>query len=214
MQNQELRSSRREYTKGELLENEVPANPMDLFSDWWKEWESLGRPDTTAMTVSTTGADGIPDARIVLLKGIENGAFTFFTNYKSKKGSDIEANPMVHILFFWAEQERQVRVVGHATKLSFEKNQSYFKERPVGSQIGAISSPQSSVIVNREVLESEVEANNAKYGELGPDCPEHWGGYAVEPFQIEFWQGRASRLHDRLRYKKSHSSWSVERLAP
>lgn len=214
MQNQELRSSRKEYTKGELLESEAPSNPMELFADWWKEWEALGKPDTTAMTVSTTGADGIPDARIVLLKGADSGQFTFFTNYDSKKGKDIAHNPMVHLLFFWPEKERQVRVVGKATKLTYEENQAYFKERPVGSQIGAISSPQSSVIENREVLEQAVVDNQKRFGEEGPDCPQNWGGYAVEPLQVEFWQGRASRLHDRLRYVKSGADWTTERLAP
>lgn len=214
MQNQELRGSRREYTKGELLEAEVPKNPMDLFQDWWKDWSALGRPDTTAMTLSTTGQDGVPDARIVLLKGAEAERFVFFTNYNSKKGQDIAANPTVHLLFFWPEQERQIRVVGKATKLSYKENQAYFKERPVGSQIGAISSPQSSVILGREVLEDAVIANTELYGETGPDCPDHWGGYAIVPSQIEFWQGRASRLHDRLRYVKHDSDWNVERLAP
>ncbi|KAB2814367.1 pyridoxamine 5'-phosphate oxidase [Phaeocystidibacter luteus] len=214
MKDSHLRKDRRDYTKGELLESEVPGNPFDLFQDWFADRSETGRPDATAMTLSTVGLDGRPDARIVLLKGIENGGFEFFTNYQSKKGQDLEHQPIAHLLFFWPEVERQVRVVGRVTKLSYERNSKYFKERPVGSQVGALSSPQSRVLDGRSSLESTVQANLAKYGEEGPDCPEFWGGYSLVPEEIEFWQGRSSRLHDRLRFSKSVSGWKIERLAP
>lgn len=214
MKNPELRKERREYTVGELLESEVPQNPIELFEDWFAAWSATGRPDATAMTLATNGVDGFPDARIVLLKGLEDGGFVFFTNYNSKKGQDLQADPNASLLFFWSEHERQVRVYGKASKLSYEDNSRYFKERPVGSQIGAISSPQSSVLASRTELDNAVKDNIAKYGEEGPDCPDFWGGYKIEPVSIEFWQGRASRLHDRLRYKKVDGHWVIERLAP
>lgn len=214
MDDKELRKERREYTKGELLESEVPQNPFDLFADWFADWSELNRPDTTAMTLSTVGEDGVPDARIVLLKGIENNEFVFFTNYESKKGRDLDRNKTAHLLFFWPETERQVRVIGKASKLSYQRNSAYFSERPLGSQIGALSSPQSSVISSRDVLEKRVEENAQKYSNTQPECPEFWGGYGIEPERIEFWQGRASRLHDRLVYSRENSNWKITRLAP
>ncbi len=214
MKDHELRKARREYTKGQLLESEVSSDPMELFEDWFAEWKGTGRPDATAMTLATADGLGVPDARIVLLKGIEKGVFTFFTNYESKKGQDLAKNPMASLLFYWPDHERQIRVTGRVNKLSKEANQSYFKERPVGSQIGALSSPQSRVIDGRSSLEQTVQTNAAKYGAEGPDCPDFWGGFGVIPESIEFWQGRESRLHDRLRYAKRDGHWILERLAP
>ncbi len=214
MNDQDLRKIRREYTKGQLLESEVPNDPMYLFKDWFSEWKELGRPDATAMTLATASAEGVPDARIVLLKGSDNGLFTFFTNYNSKKGQDLKANPMATLLFYWPEVERQVRITGRVEQLPYEESSAYFKERPIGSQIGALSSPQSQIIANREVLEAEVNAKTEKYGVEGPECPDFWGGFGVVPEQMEFWQGRASRLHDRIQYVRDGSSWIYHRLAP
>lgn len=209
-----LRKERKEYVRGSLTEVEAPMNPMDMFQAWFAEWGQTGRVDATAFTLATASSDGVPDARIVLLKGIENGKFVFFTNYNSSKGRQLAENPQATLLFFWSDHERQVRVYGEVEKLSAEENRSYFKERPVGSQIGAISSPQSQVISGREYLDEQVKVNTELYGEEGPDCPDFWGGYAVKPTKIEFWQGRASRLHDRLQYTLMKDTWKLERLAP
>lgn len=214
MKELELKNERKEYEKDYLLESNAPDNPFVLFAQWFKEWSDTGRPDTTAMTLATVGKDGEPDARIVLLKELKDRRFSFFTNYNSKKGRDLEANPSACLMFFWPDHERQVRVYGSVEKLSYEENADYFNQRPAGSRIGALSSPQSSVIEGREYLEKAVETNTKEFGEDGPECPPYWGGYAVVPHRIEFWQGRPSRLHDRLQYRLQSGSWIIERLAP
>lgn len=214
MEDTKLRKDRREYVRGQLNKADAPENPMEMFDAWFAEWCETGRADATAMTLATATKDGEPDARIVLLKGVESGRFVFYTNYNSAKGQQLDENPRATLLFFWSEHERQVRVTGDVTKLTFDENKKYFKERPVGSQIGALSSPQSAVIENREVLEEAVRLNTEQFGESGPDCPLFWGGYAINPTKIEFWQGRASRLHDRLLYILEEGSWKLERLAP
>lgn len=214
MDSMDLRNERREYERSHLVETDVPQEPIELFSRWFEQWSATGRSDATAMTLATTGADGEPDARIVLLKGVEQGRFIFFTNYKSQKGKDIAENPKVCLMFFWPDHERQVRVFGKASPLTYEENSAYFKQRPVSSQVGAVTSPQSSVIEGRSVLEDQYKANAVEYGEEGPECPDFWGGYGVVPERVEFWQGRASRLHDRLQYRLDNGSWKLERLAP
>lgn len=214
MEDAKLRKDRRDYVRGSLEEANVPSNPLELFDEWYQQWESTGRPDVTAMTLATSDADGQPDARIVLLKGIEGGRFTFYTNYNSAKGKQLDENPKACLMFFWPEHERQVRVYGEVARLSYDENQKYFKERPVASQIGAISSPQSGVIENRDILEEAVKTNTELYGADGPDCPLFWGGYGMLPTRIEFWQGRASRLHDRLSYSIENGAWKIVRLAP
>lgn len=209
-----MRNLRTQYTKGQLLESEIDIDPVVQFSNWYAEYLEESPLDANAMTLSTVDLQGRPDARIVLLKGLENGGFVFFTNYQSKKGMELERNPFAHLLFFWVKQERQVRVLGKVEKLPFEENSKYFKSRPIESQIGAITSNQSEVIPSREFIEELFVTNSKKFGTQGPDCPDHWGGYIVYPEEVEFWQGRIGRLHDRIRYTKKDHSWSIDRLAP
>lgn len=196
------------------MEKDVPANPIDLFTWWFSDWKGVGRPDANAMTLVTADPEGKPGARIVLLKDVEDGSFVFFTNYNSKKGRDITVNPNVSLLFYWPEHERQVRIDGVALRLSRDENVAYFNQRPFESRVGAISSPQSEVIPSRESLEQKYQENLKRFENASPECPEHWGGYRVHPEAIEFWQGRANRLHDRLCYSAEGEIWKLERLAP
>lgn len=166
------------------------------------------------MTLATVDEHNHPHARIVLLKGIEEQSFVFFTNYNSDKGSEIAGNPNVALVFFWCELERQVRIRGAATKLSADKSKEYFKSRPEGSQLGAWASPQSSVISSREILEENYHKYQKDFADGNIPWPEHWGGYMVEPHSIEFWQGRSSRMHDRILFTKKGNGWNKSRLAP
>jgi pyridoxamine 5'-phosphate oxidase len=166
------------------------------------------------MTLATSSADGFPSARIVLLKGYDKNGFVFFTNYNSQKGQEIAVNPKACLLFFWKELERQVRIDGSIEKISAEESEIYFKSRPLGSRIGAWCSPQSSVIPDRSILDKNVAHFTKKFNEQEVPRPDHWGGYIVKPTAIEFWQGRSSRLHDRLRYSAKPEGWKLERLAP
>ncbi len=173
--------------------------------------------EPTAMTLATVNAEGKPSARIVLLKGVSSEGFEFYTNYQSRKAKDMEMVPFVSLVFFWKELERQVRVEGRVEKIPFEKSQTYFQSRPRGSQIGAWASPQSEVIPDRQMLEEASTAISQQFENVDPlPCPEHWGGYLVQPFAIEFWQGRSDRLHDRFRYirNEKEANWSTDRLAP
>ncbi len=212
----DLKDIRTDYKWGALDEDKVCINPIDQFKKWFSEYTSLDTLDSTAMTVSTVGKDLIPHSRIVLLKEIIDNCFVFYTNYNSTKGKNIAENENVSLLFFWPEMERQIRVVGKAKRLSEELSTSYFNKRPFESRVSAIVSPQSSVIPSRTFLEEKVFAFLAE----NPDekqplkKPENWGGIAVEPVSVEFWQGRISRLHDRLRFTRVANSWKIERLAP
>ncbi|MEM6361045.1 MAG: pyridoxamine 5'-phosphate oxidase, partial [Bacteroidota bacterium] len=171
--------------------------------------------EVNAMHLSTVNPNGMPSSRIILLKGIENNGFVFFTNYQSDKGKDLDANPAAALLFFWKELERQVRIQGHIEKISKEDSEQYFQSRPKGSQIGAWTSPQSTVIESRELLEEREKAIAEKYKdeEVLPK-PEQWGGYILKPMRIEFWQGRPNRLHDRILYSQVDGHWKINRLAP
>ena len=209
----ELQDLREDYKKGSLDVNDLPEDPLKSFEIWFKEYEQIAGFDANAMTLATVSPQGQPTARIVLLKGVDKGGFEFYTNYGSAKGRDIEANPKVSLLFFWKEKERQVRIEGEAVKMTREESELYFKSRPLGSQLGAWASPQSAVIKDRKVLEDNLKQAIENYGDDVP-LPEYWGGYRVMPSQIEFWQGRSSRLHDRVVYQKHESKWSKIRLAP
>lgn len=209
-----LNQIRTDYQKGTLSESETGDDPVVFFEKWLQEAIHAQASEVNALSLSTLGADNRPHSRIVLLKGIEEGAFCFFTNYQSSKGQQMAAHPEVAALFFWKELERQVRIEGRVEKLSAEVSDNYFYSRPLASRISAIASPQSRVIANRLVLEERVKALEAKREEEIVR-PEHWGGFKIIPDYIEFWQGRHSRLHDRLAFrKKANGLWEKQRLAP
>lgn len=206
---------RRDYSLKTLLETEVADNPFLQFGDWWQQAVESEIDEVNAMTLATASLEGVPSARIVLLKGYDEKGFVFFTNYESAKGRELAENPKASLLFFWKELERQVRITGLVEKLSAAENDDYFLSRPTGSQIGAWASPQSHIIENRSWLERRVEELNEKFKTEQLTRPPHWGGYRVKPVIIEFWQGRSSRLHDRLQYTlQDDGSWKIERLAP
>lgn len=205
---------RKDYRMKSFLESDAASDPFAQFGHWWLEAVESKIDEVNAMTLATSSADGFPSARIVLLKGYDRNGFVFFTNYNSQKGQDIAANPKACLLFFWKELERQVRIDGSIEKISAKDSEEYFQSRPVGSRIGAWCSPQSSVIPDRSLLDKNVEFYSNKFNAQIVPRPDHWGGYIVKPTAIEFWQGRSSRLHDRLRYSKIADSWKIERLAP
>ncbi|MCX6206181.1 MAG: pyridoxamine 5'-phosphate oxidase [Bacteroidetes bacterium] len=205
---------RKDYRMKSLMELDAAIDPFAQFGHWWLEAVESKIDEVNAMTLATASADGFPSARIVLLKGYDRNGFVFFTNYNSQKGQDIAANPKACLLFFWKELERQVRIDGSIEKISAKDSEEYFQSRPVGSRIGAWCSPQSSVIPDRSLLDKNVEFYSNKFNAQEVPRPDHWGGYIVKPTAIEFWQGRSSRLHDRLRYSKIADNWKIERLAP
>jgi pyridoxamine 5'-phosphate oxidase len=209
----EFAALRKDYTAGGLTESEAGSDPMLLFRTWFDLAVSLKINEPNAMTLATVGPDGKPSARMVLLKGIDHG-FTFFTNYNSRKAAEMAAHSSVALVFWWYELERQVRIEGVAEKVTVAESDEYYAVRPLGSRLGAWASPQSSVIAGREVLEAEQTALMAKHADGVVPRPDHWGGYRVVPEVIEFWQGRRSRLHDRVRFSRHGDGWQRDRLAP
>jgi pyridoxamine 5'-phosphate oxidase len=210
-----LQDERIDYVAGELNVSDLHADPIQQFLKWYEDFNLTKAKDPNAFTLSTVNSDGQPSARILLLKGVDQGGFEFYTNYQSDKGQEIELNPKVALSFFWPDLERQIRIEGLAEKLGVVESTAYFKSRPYGSQIGAWVSPQSNIIDSRKFLEKRVEEFSAKFAEDVPKPP-HWGGYRVMPSKIEFWQGRSSRLHDRFAYvpKDGGENWNIIRLAP
>ncbi|MEI6409299.1 MAG: pyridoxamine 5'-phosphate oxidase [Bacteroidota bacterium] len=206
---------RRNYALESLSESDVQPDPMAQFNKWFQEALNSSLPEPNAMTLATADKQGRPSARTVLLKAYDHAGFVFYTNYESKKGAELAENPFAALLFTWLELERQIRIEGAVTRVTETESTTYFQSRPKGSQIGAWASPQSRVIPGREVLEQNMEALRAQYAdvEILPK-PAHWGGYVVQPEMIEFWQGRESRLHDRIRYRLENGVWTIERLAP
>jgi pyridoxamine 5'-phosphate oxidase len=210
-----LAELRREYASRALTEADAHADPVQQFTLWFEEALKSQLIDVNAMTLATASRSGEPSARIVLLKGADDNGFVFYTNYESAKGRDLAENPRASLLFFWAELERQVRITGSVTRTSIEESDQYFHSRPVESQIGASISPQSRAIRDRSELESRYAEFAAKCKDQVVPLPKFWGGYRVRPDAIEFWQGRQSRLHDRLLYTRAaDGSWSRKRLAP
>lgn len=206
---------RTDYTKEVLDETHVDSDPIKQFDSWFQEALKAEVPEPNAMTLSTVSPQGFPSGRILLLKGVTPQGFVFYTNYQSAKGRDLAQNDAGALTFFWPELERQVRIQGNVVKISREDSQAYFHSRPKGSQIGAWVSPQSSVIENRQLLEDRQATLEKKYkGSNSVPLPKQWGGYLLKPFLIEFWQGRPSRLHDRIVYTKEESDWKIQRLAP
>jgi pyridoxamine 5'-phosphate oxidase len=204
---------RQEYMRSGLSEADAHADPIQFFTRWLREAVDAGLPVPNAMTLATVSAQGSPDARIVLLKGLEDGAFTFYTNYRSRKARQLEARPAACLVFQWSELERQVRIEGTVQKVSAAESDAYFASRPLGARLSAWASAQSEIVSSRAELEKSLEEARARYGEQ-PPRPAHWGGYRVTPQRIEFWQGRADRLHDRLLYARAGAAWRIERLAP
>ena len=215
IEHKEIAAIREDYVKSSLSESDVLKNPIEQFQKWFDEAMSSQIMEPTAMVVSTVSELGYPSSRVVLLKDIKADGLSFFTNYNSRKGQEILRNPHVSALFFWPELQRQIRFEAEVEKLPQADSDEYFSIRPRGSQIGAIASPQSAIIPDRESLENrvmEVEKEMENVEEV--PRPEFWGGFLMKPFRVEFWQGRSSRLHDRIVYLKENDNWVINRLAP
>ena len=211
----EIASIREEYSKYSLTEEDIVADPIQQFEIWFEQAISASVLEPNAMALATLNNEGFPVSRIVLLKDIKPSGFSFFTNYESSKGKDILTNNKVSVLFFWPELQRQVRIEGVVEKLENDESDEYFASRPRGSRLGAIASPQSTVLVSREKLEERVAQVEKEYEGI-EDIPRplFWGGYQIKPVRVEFWQGRTSRLHDRLVYTLGDSQWIINRIAP
>lgn len=209
----DLARVRQEYMRDGLDEKDVLADPLAQFASWFDEAQNAELTMANAMSLATVSAEGKPTSRVVLLKGVDQGGFVFYTNYASRKGHDIAGNPHASLLFAWLPLERQVRIEGTLTKVSAAESDAYFDSRPLGSRHASIASPQSEIIANRAALESLFNEAVRVTGNA-PQRPAHWGGYRLMPNEIEFWQGRENRLHDRLVYRKAEQRWKIERLAP
>lgn len=210
-----LEDLREDYTRDQLILEDTDPNPLLQFERWFKAAQQSPVNEPNAMTLATVGGNGRPKARIVLLKQVDDQGFVFFTNYDSQKGQDLQANPFASLVFFWDVIQRQVRIEGRVEKIAQADSEAYFQSRPKGSQIGAIASPQSQVISSREVLQEKVAQLEKDFAdEEKLPRPDNWGGYRLIPDRVEFWQGRSSRLHDRIRYRLEEGSWLRERLAP
>ena len=205
---------RREYARARLDEREVDPDPLVQFHNWFADAQRAELPEPNAMTLATATPDGIPSARMVLLKVADERGFTFFTDYRSRKGRELEANPHAALVFFWGELERQVRITGTVSRVSREESDAYFRTRPRESRLGAWSSHQSAVLPAREALETRLREVSARHPGEDVPTPPYWGGYVLRPDTLEFWQGRESRLHDRVRYQHEAGGWRIERLAP
>lgn len=210
----DISSIRNEYTKASLDTDSITQDPIHQFDIWFKEAVTAKVPEPNAMNLATING-GKPASRIVLLKGVEQGKFVFYTNYQSRKGKELEENPACSLTFFWPELERQIRIEGIASRVDAKRSDEYFQSRPRGSQVGAWASPQSSIINDRSLLEARSKQIEDKFkGQDKLPRPHQWGGYEIEPLLIEFWQGRPSRLHDRILYSKVDGVWKINRLAP
>ncbi|MBI2813460.1 MAG: pyridoxamine 5'-phosphate oxidase [Opitutae bacterium] len=210
-----LADMRQDYSMAGLLEKDLAKNPFRQFERWFQEAEAAKIPEPNAMTLATTGRDGRPAARTVLLKGCDGRGFVFYTNYESRKGRELDANPRATLLFPWVAMERQITVEGPVARVSREESEAYFHSRPRASQLAAWASPQSTAVAGRAVIEESYRVIEKKHEGRAVPLPPNWGGFRVAPETVEFWQGRRSRLHDRLRYRREPGGdWVVERLAP
>ena len=207
---------RRDYARATLTEHDVDPDPVRQFERWLEEAIAARLHEPTAMTLATAAADGTPSARIVLLKGIDERGFVFFTDYRSRKGRELDENPRAALTFYWGELERQVRITGHVSRVSREESERYYRTRPAASRLGAWASHQSQVIASRAVLEDQLAEVTGRFGDQDIPLPPHWGGFRVSPQELAFWQGRPNRLHDRIRFVRPEreSRWRVERLSP
>lgn len=212
--NSNIADIRKDYQQHSLSEDSIDVAPIGQFSNWWNDAIKSELDEVNAMTLATATAAGIPSARIVLLKSFSEEGFVFFTNYNSRKGNDLAENPNACLVFFWKELERQVRITGKVEKISAKESDAYYQSRPAGSRIGAWASPQSEVIGSRKIIEENTAKYEAEFATENITRPPHWGGYIVVPNVIEFWQGRANRLHDRIQYSLQEGSWIIKRLAP
>ncbi len=212
--NPSIADLRRNYTRDGLLEDQAPSEPLTLFATWFEQAVTIESTEANAMMLATVDAGGQPHLRTLLLKGVDDRGFVFFTNYQSAKGEQLKARPRAAMTFWWHDLERQVRIEGEVEQVSAEESDAYYHSRPVGSRLGAWASPQSQVIAGREVLEHNLAELEQRYANESPQRPGHWGGYRLKPQLIEFWQGRPSRLHDRLLYRLEGRQWQRERLAP
>lgn len=213
---QSLADMRRDYTRDGLDETQAPEEPLALFRQWFEQAVQTEQlpVEPNAMTLATVDGQGRPHCRVLLLKGLDDRGFTFFSNYDSAKGQQLAQQPFAAMTFFWPTLERQVRIEGLIERVTAEESDDYFQRRPLGSRLGAWASPQSRVISGRAELEALLADTERRFLDTQPHCPEHWGGYRLLPERIEFWQGRASRLHDRLNYRLQDAVWLRERLAP
>ena len=209
-----LADLRRDYTLAGLSEADAGRDPFALFHHWFDQASAANLLEPNAFTLATATPTGIPSARTVLLKLFDERGFCFFTNYNSRKGDEMAANPYVAMMFLWHELERQVRIEGRAEKTTAQESDDYYRQRPLGSRLGAWSSPQSEVIAERSVLEEQQKQLLARFANGEPPRPPHWGGYRIVPTVFEFWHGRPSRLHDRIRFRLVNNAWVVDRLAP
>ena len=214
MTNLDLAALRRDYALASLRETHVDADPIRQFEAWFADALAAQVLEPNAMTLATATSDGVPSARIVLLKGIDAGGFVFFTDYRSRKGAELAENPLAALVFLWKEIERQVRVSGAVSRVMAAESEAYYRSRPLGSRLGAWVSHQSSVIASRAEIEERWQAVSQRFADGDVPLPPHWGGYRVMPDEIEFWQGRPNRLHDRLRYERTSSGWTISRLSP